>query len=319
MFLPLFLFDFEGTSHLHFQSHLSSLRQTYVCLSVISIKFLVPITFGPVPENLRFRDHRYHCQRPSESFQQSALMVAMPAFISPVPLVSHPETTCQSLVRRPRRCCHVRRPKGGVLSVVAKKRGLPDVNVVERDLLDALESLNTGNKSRLPGYVLSPGDSACSDLTPLISKLERAAAGFDTGNRLRSRLPGTWRLAATDASAVAANGGSVTGFASFPGASCSAVDVVLRSDGAAATVEALKIFSFFKTQCTLNGSWSVAVDGSDAVLQVTYEDANLFGFLNLKAKSKSALLTTFCGNNIRIGRSRSNHFYVFTRLIQQES
>lgn len=241
-------------------------------------------------------------------------MAITPAFTGPLPLLSNSTSaTLHSPLRCPRPCYQVRRSRSGAVSIVGKKRGLPDVDVVEKELLGTLKSLST-TKSGVPGYVLSRGGSECSILAPLISKLERAAAGFDTANRLRTRLPGTWRLTATDAPAVAANGGSVTGFASFPGASCSAVDVVLQSSGTAATVEALKLFSFLKTQCTLNGSWSISVDGSDTILQVTYEAANMFGLFNLKAKSKSALLTTFCGNSIRIGRSRSNDFYVFTRL-----
>lgn len=241
-----------------------------------------------------------------------------PAFTSALPLLSYSAATAsQPPLRCLRLCRQTPRPKNGPVSIVAKKRGLPDVDVVEKELLDALKSLSAA-KSGVPEYVLSRGALECSTLAPLISKLERAAAGFDAANRLRTRLPGTWRLAATDAPAVAANGGSVTGFASFPGTSCSAVDVILQPDGTAATVEALKLFAFFKTQCSLNGSWSVAVDGSDVVLQVTYEAANMFGLFNLKAKSKSALLTTFCGNSIRIGRSRSNDFYVFTRLYQPQ-
>lgn len=242
------------------------------------------------------------------------------AFLIPIPVKSNGSITTISVLQlNPCKFSKSQRGCARILySMNAKKRGSSDFITAEQELMSALEALNVDpSKSAtrdVPSFVVLSENQEHSKIATLVAKLERIAAGFDTANRIRTRLTGIWRLSATDAPAVAANRGSITGFARFPGTSCFAVDVVLRPDGAAATVEALKVFPNRKTQCTLDGSWSVLVDGSDVVLQVTYEEARLFGFVSLKAKSKATVLTTFCGSSIRIGRTRSGHFYVYTRL-----
>lgn len=146
----------------------------------------------------------------------------------------------------------------------------------------------------------------------VVSNLERSSGGFGS-SRLRKQLLGKWRLVLTDSTAVEKNEGSITGLGSLPGARCKWVEVVLKSDGGAQTVEGIEVFGgLLKGENTLVGKWEVGGKGG-RTLEVTYASAILMGRTTVRADSKAVLETTYCSERMRVGRSGKGDFYVFVR------
>ncbi|CAN8067218.1 unnamed protein product [Agarophyton chilense] len=150
------------------------------------------------------------------------------------------------------------------------------------------------------------------DAEQLVSELEKTVGGFSVNNyKLKSLLPGKWRLILTNSKAVEKNAGSITGLGSLPGARCISVAVILNKDGSARTVEEIKVFGgLMNGENSLEGKWRITGKG---MLEVTYARAVLLGRTKLRADSKAVLRTSYCSRKIRLGRSASDEFYVFVR------
>lgn len=180
-----------------------------------------------------------------------------------------------------------------------------DASQLEAMLLSALQV------EKASGHVIEQGSSRHERTSSAVVALE-GLTGFGTRGTGRTRLlSGLWRLAATDSPAVAKNAGSISGLAALPGVRCSSVAVALRRDGAARTVEEVKVLGFVGRNI-LEGTWTVAGKGEDR-LEVTYASATLVGGFKLRADSKAVLTTTYCSKDIRIGRSGKGDFYVFVK------
>lgn len=146
----------------------------------------------------------------------------------------------------------------------------------------------------------------------LASQLESSRAGFG-GQRLEKLLPGRWRLLLTNSPPVIKNAGSITGLGALPGAKCSKVEVVLERGGRASTEEAVSVLGLMNGVNALTGKWRLGGKGN-SVLEVTYAEASLMGKSKFRADSKAVLETTYCGDQIRIGRSKTGDVFVFQRV-----
>lgn len=151
-----------------------------------------------------------------------------------------------------------------------------------------------------------------SEAKAAVCNLERSSSGFGS-TRIGKQLVGTWRLVLTDSIAVEKNAGSITGLGSLPGARCKWVDVVLKSDGGAQTVEGIEVLrGLIKGENTLVGKWKLGGKGG-RMLEVTYANAILMGKTTVRADSKAVLETTYCSERMRVGRSGRGDVYVFVR------
>lgn len=153
-----------------------------------------------------------------------------------------------------------------------------------------------------------------SEAKATVSSLEQSPGGFGSA-RLRHQLVGTWRLVLTDSTAVEKNAGSITGLGSLPSTRCKWVEVVLKSDGGARTVEGIEVLGgLIKGENTLVGKWKVGGKGG-RMLEVTYASAILMGKTTVRADSKAVLETTYCSERLRVGRSGGGDVYVFVRQL----
>lgn len=184
---------------------------------------------------------------------------------------------------------------------------------VEEALVSAIKTHESKITSSTggPPHVVSRTGATYEDIAARVGTLEQTA-GFGPSRNLRRVLSGTWRLVATDSTAVARNAGSLTGVSKLPGTRCTQVQVILQPEGAAQTVESITTGVFLRTVNSLIGKWSLT--GNPPIfLEVTYAQVRLFNRINLRADSKAVLRTTYCSQTVRIGRSRSGDFYVFIR------
>lgn len=185
---------------------------------------------------------------------------------------------------------------------------------VEESLMSLVRKLQENSKSRALHRYRQEQPENFTTASDAVAILEQSVQGFGANaSRLKSRLPGTWTLVLTDARAVEANAGSITGLGSLPGARCVKVEVELSPNGKARTVETMKVFGgLLDGQNALIGNWRI-VGKAGRTLEVTYASALLMGKATVRADSKAVLQTTYCSDRIRVGRSKGGEFYLFLR------